>query len=233
MRAEGFEPPSSFEHRDLSPACRPFQHARGQLDCRNRIRPISMRTYVCEIGAGSEVSARARGRRAPGHGNRSADRYPANDDPRLARRTPTSETAPTATSVSHLRSGKHRTSARRLRLPAGPLPRGRLHLESEPHLLFALLSRRVVSRDRRSVSGCARSDQTEPTRLGSALEIESMLCGRHVLKSLAVSVPATWTGQETRATNRSPAMAGRDPEFSSPGVRTRSDPQRRVSDRRH
>jgi hypothetical protein len=30
MRAEGFEPPSSFEHRDLSPACRPFQHARAR-----------------------------------------------------------------------------------------------------------------------------------------------------------------------------------------------------------
>ena len=28
MRAEGFEPPSSCEHRVLSPACRPFQHAR-------------------------------------------------------------------------------------------------------------------------------------------------------------------------------------------------------------
>ena len=30
MRAEGFEPPSSCEHRDLNPACRPFQHARDR-----------------------------------------------------------------------------------------------------------------------------------------------------------------------------------------------------------
>jgi hypothetical protein len=34
VRAEGFEPPSSLEHRDLSPACRPFQHARRAVDCR-------------------------------------------------------------------------------------------------------------------------------------------------------------------------------------------------------
>src|SRR5690349_11175199 len=29
MRAEGFEPPRSLEHRHLKPACLPFHHARG------------------------------------------------------------------------------------------------------------------------------------------------------------------------------------------------------------
>ena len=29
MRAEGFEPPSSLEHRHLKPACIPFHHARA------------------------------------------------------------------------------------------------------------------------------------------------------------------------------------------------------------
>ncbi len=46
MRAEGFEPSSSFEHQDLSLACMPFQHAR----CAGRIvgafRPIAVRTCV-------------------------------------------------------------------------------------------------------------------------------------------------------------------------------------------
>ena len=40
VRAEGFEPSRSFEHRHLKPACLPFHHARAQRSYRCARRRI-------------------------------------------------------------------------------------------------------------------------------------------------------------------------------------------------
>ncbi len=55
MRAEGLEPPSSFEHRHLKPACLPFHHARARTKSRppESIRSAGDLTNLCSCPKGT------------------------------------------------------------------------------------------------------------------------------------------------------------------------------------